>query len=210
MEYRAVGNRCAVNFKSLYLPISDAEALAILEGKGFQPVYFNLVELARLCISSSVYRRGACITEAPAVVDCSSFIKWLYGQKGIWLPRWAIQQFQHGDAVSLDELAAGDVVFTAGRINRYWTNSGDGIGHVGLATGEGTVVHAAGKTSGVMEIAIGDFIGPNRFRGARRYIPAAAVITTWLAPSTCLIETEDDFRWIVLESLPKSTVCPPN
>jgi len=40
--YRAVGNRCAVNFADLNLPISETEALLILEAKGFRKVEVDM------------------------------------------------------------------------------------------------------------------------------------------------------------------------
>src|SRR3989338_8780587 len=103
MEYRAVGNRCAVILNSLRLPHSREETLAILNHKGFTVVEVDIIALARQCIGTSRYRRGARPSEAPAVVDCSSFIKWLYAQRGIWLPRRSIQQRELGEAVNLDE-----------------------------------------------------------------------------------------------------------
>ncbi|KKQ94039.1 MAG: hypothetical protein UT20_C0041G0007, partial [Candidatus Levybacteria bacterium GW2011_GWA1_39_11] len=143
MEYRAVGNRCAVILDSLHLPISHEETLIILNHKGFVLVEVDIIALARQCIGISQYRRGARPSEAPLVVDCSSFIKWLYAQRGIWLPRRSIQQRELGEVVNLDELVAGDVVFISGRIDYYHDDPANGVGHVGIATGYGTVVHAA-------------------------------------------------------------------
>lgn len=114
MQYRAVKNRCAVNLRSLKIPVSEAEALEILQGKEFKVLEVNLITLARQCIKTSIYRRGAKSSEAPIVVDCSSFIKWLYGQRGIWLPRRSIQQKGLGVPVNVDEISAGDVIFVSG------------------------------------------------------------------------------------------------
>ena len=75
MEYRAVGNRCAVILDSLELPTSREETLAILHHKGFALVEVDIIALARQCIGTSQYRRGSRLFEAPAVLDCSSFIK---------------------------------------------------------------------------------------------------------------------------------------
>ena len=86
VEYRAVENRCAVILDSLGLSISREETLTILNRKGFAVVAVNIISLARRCIGTSQYRRGARLSEAPAVFDCSSFTKWLYGKRGIWLP----------------------------------------------------------------------------------------------------------------------------
>lgn len=210
MEYRAVGNRCAVNLDSLCLTISREEILITLAHVGFNLIEVDIVWLARGCIGKSVYLRGARPGEAPAVVDCSSFIKWLYSMRGIWLPRRSIQQYKLGEAVELDQLIAGDIVFISGRIDYYHDDPANGIGHVGIATGEGTIIHAAGKESGVVESSIGDFMnvadGTTKFRGARRYIPKGSEVLTFETPAYREVEIADDLRWIILQSLPQTTV----
>ncbi len=202
MEYRAVGNHCAVILDSLNLPISREEALAILNHKGFMAVEVDIIALARQCIGTSQYRRGAKPSEAPAVVDCSSFVKWLYGMRGIWLPRRSIQQRELGEAVSLDELVAGDVVFVSGWIDYYHNDPANGVGHVGITTGGGTVIHAADKKANVVESSLDKFVGKIKFRGARRYLPKGVEVLTFETPPNREVEIADDIRWIILQSLP--------
>ena len=204
MEYRAVGNRCAVILDSLHLLISREETLAILNHKGFELVEVNIVALARQRIGTSQYRRGARRSEAPAVVDCSSFIKWLYAERGIWLPRRSIQQRELGETVNLDELIAGDVVFVSGRINYYHDDPANGVGHVGIVTGDETVIHAANREAGVVESPLAKFVEKTKFRGARRYIPKDIEVLTFETPVDRAVEIADDIRWIVLQSLPKN------
>jgi len=202
MEYRAVGNRCAVMFDSLDLPISHDETLTILVQNGFGVVEVDIIALARRCIGTSQYRRGAKPSEAPIVVDCSSFMKWLYAQRGIWLPRRSIQQRELGEAINLDDLIAGDVVFVSGKIDYYYNDPTNGVGHVGIATSVGTVIHAANKEFNVVESPLEMFVGKKMFRGARRYIPQKAEVLTLSTPTDREVETADDIRWIVLQSLP--------
>lgn len=202
MEYRAVGNRCAVILNSLRLPISCEETLMILTQKGFKIVEVDIIASARQCIGTSRYRRGARLSEAPTVVDCSSFVKWLHAIRGIWLPRRSIQQRELGEAVNLDELARGDAVFVSGWINYYHDDSTNGVGHEGIATGDGTVIHAADKKANVVETPLDKFIGKTKFRGARRYIPKDVEVLTLETPVDREVEIADDIRWIVLQSLP--------
>jgi len=202
MEYRAVGSRCAVILDSLHLPISREEALAILNHKGFVLVEVDIIALARQCIGTSQYRRGARPSEAPTVVDCSSFIKWLYAQRGIWLPRRSIQQRELGEVVNLDELVTGDVVFISGRIDYYHDDPANGVGHVGIATGYGTVVHAADRKVNVVESPLDKFVGEAKFRGARRYIPQNVEVLTFETPLNREVEVADDIKWIILQQLP--------
>lgn len=203
MEYRAVGNRCAVILSFLHLPISREEALAVLNNKGFTLLEVDIIALARQCIDTSQYRRGAKPSEAPAVVDCSSFIKWLYAQRGIWLPRRSIQQRELGEVVNLDELVAGDVVFISGWIDYYHDDPTDGVGHVGIATGDGTIVHAAGRETNMVESPLDKFISKTKFRGARRYIPQDVEVLTFETPPNREVEVADDIRWIILQQLPR-------
>ena len=203
MEYHAVQNRCAVNLPSLKLPITDIEALVILKSKGFKVLEVDLIALARQCIKSSQYRRGAKPSEAPTVVDCSSFIKYLYGQRGIWLPRRSIQQRELGVPVLFEEVSEGDVVFVSGWIDYYHNDPSDGVGHVGIVTGERTVIHAADKKAHVVESSLESFIGKTKFRGIRRYVPKNQIVLTLETPPDREVEIVDDLRWIVLQSLPK-------
>ncbi|MDP2932544.1 MAG: NlpC/P60 family protein [bacterium] len=206
MEYRAVGNRCAVILDSLRLSVSREETLAILNHEGFVLIKVDIIALARQRIGTSQYRRGARFSEAPTVVDCSSFIKWLYAQRGVWLPRRSIQQREFGEVVNLDELIAGDVVFISGWFDFYHDDPTDGVGHVGIATGDGTVIHAANKKANVVESPLDRFIGKTKFRGARRYTPKGVEVLTFETPAGREVETADDVRWIVLQSFPKRRV----
>jgi hypothetical protein len=201
LKYRAVGNRCAVNFNSLRLPISQGEVLAILVAKGFCLIDADLVALARERVGKAKYRRGASLSEAPEIFDCSSFIKWLYGRRGIWLPRRSIQQREYGEEIKLKDIVAGDVVFVSGAINYYMDDPSDDVGHVGIATQDGTVIHAANKKAGIVENYLENFIGKTKFRGARRYVPLNEQVLTFETPRSRGVEIDDDFRWIVLQAL---------
>ncbi|WKZ24691.1 MAG: NlpC/P60 family protein [Patescibacteria group bacterium] len=203
MKYRAVNNRCAVIIDHLKLPIDREMALSILKNKGFVLIEVDIIELARQCIDRSKYQRGARLCEAPNIVDCSSFIKWLYSQIGIWLPRRSIQQKELGEEISLKDLIAGDVIFTSGYINYYQDNPKKGIGHVGIATGNNTVIHAANKRVGITEVSVSEFINKNKFRGIKRYIPKDSQITILKTPPDREIETSDDIRWVILQTLNK-------
>jgi len=201
MEYRAVANRCAVALDDLHLPISNREIITILESAGFTVVDVNIIALARECIGVSKYRRGARLNEAPGVFDCSSFIKWLYACRGVWLPRRSIQQREIGEIINFGELIAGDVVFVSGYINYYFDNPVDGVGHVGIYTGDGTIIHAANSKIKIVESSIDEFVCDSKLRGARRYIPKDIEVLTLETPIHRDVETADDIKWIVLQSL---------
>lgn len=85
------------------------------------------------------YKLGA---TGPNVFDCSGFVRYVFGQVGISLPRSSTSQSQAGTAVSRDQLKPGDLVF----FKNTWRNNGQ-IDHVAVYLGDGQIVHAI--TSGV-------------------------------------------------------------
>ena len=206
MNYRAVGDLCAVDLEALRLPIPLEEAKRILCRKGFVVRDVDLLGLARSCVGVSTYRRAAKLSEAPSVFDCSGLTKWLYAQRGIWLPRRSIQQREYGEVVSLEEASAGDLIFSSGWINYWRDDPNDGVGHVGVMTEVKTVIHAANKNVGVIESSLSDFASKDSLRGVRRYVPLDRVVLTIETPAHRQIEIADDLRWVILQTLPKRAV----
>jgi cell wall-associated NlpC family hydrolase len=201
MHFRAVADRCAVDMRQLRLPVSDALALQILESAGFSLLEVDVVQVAWELLGNS-YRRGARLSEAPDVFDCSSFIKYVYGMRGIWLPRRSIQQRRCGINVGIEEVLGGDLIFCSGHIDYFDSDPDDGVGHVGIATDAGTVIHAANRHLGVVEVPRQAFLGqPEHFRGAKRIVPRTARIVTLQAPQGRELEISDDIRWIVLQQM---------
>ena len=203
MHFQAVGGRCALHLPSLELLIDDDEALKILEGLGYRRVDVDFVALARQQIGSAEYRRGARSHEAPVVFDCSSFTKWLYGRRGIRIPRYSIQQYEACHSLSSDPFLAGDLAFRTGFHSWYRHNPSVGIGHVGLVTSDQTVVHAADGKRGVIEEPLSVWQGWEGFRGVRRLVPSGIRLLTIECPSDAEIETSDDIRWKILQHLPR-------
>lgn len=202
-EYRAIGNRCAVDFSKLdHFGVTYAQKYIIqfLQDSGFRILEINMIELAREYVGKAKYKRGARISEAPYTFDCSSLTKWLYGQIGIWLPRRSIQQVMLGEEISLNNVCTGDLVFTSGNINYFKSHPGDiSIGHVGIATGDGTVIHAANKQYGICETAIESFIQKNEYvEIVRRYISGRTV--TLEIPEGRDVESSDDINWIIRQN----------
>ncbi len=198
MIHRAVGGRIAVDVPELELPFTENVVVEKLGALGFEPIKIDLIDLARLCIGHSTHRRGARPHEAPAVVDCSSLVKWLFGEYGVWLPRRTIQQRELGHEVS-ECFEAGDVVFRSSRQN--WFRNHErcaGTGHVGIYLGDRRIIHAANTKKGVVEDSLEDFLGnePGSFRGARRYIGPETLV--FKIPKNIDVETSDDLRWILL------------
>jgi peptidoglycan DL-endopeptidase CwlO len=72
--------------------------------------------------------------------DCSGFSMYVFAQVGVSLPHHAASQYGYGTPVPFDQIAAGDLVFFSG------------LGHMGIAIGNGQYIHAP-HTGAVVSIA---------------------------------------------------------
>ena len=68
-------------------------------------------------------------------IDCSGLVQVVYKVLGIVLPRDASQQQKMGKSVKITDLFEGDLVFF---------DKNERIGHVGIALGNGKVIHSHG------------------------------------------------------------------
>lgn len=93
-----------------------------------------------------------------AGLDCSAFTSLAYRDFGISLPRTAAAQYGYGAPVS-GAPAAGDLLF--------WSEDGTSITHVGLAVGDGNVIHASSYYMQVTTTPMDHIPG---YVGARRVI----------------------------------------
>lgn len=205
MIYRAAGPRCALDLTDVSSTLSPKEVRKVLEEAGCVFSKVDVVALARQYVGVSRFTIRPRFDEAPEKVNCSTFTKWIYAQKGIWLPRRAIQQRDVGVRVDEADLMAGDLVFWTGIGNYYRTNPKDGVGHVGIYTDAGTLIHAtnARRTNGVYETPFAELAAYRTFRGAIRLVPKGTNLFTVTAPAAWEIESSDDFRWILLNILKK-------
>lgn len=97
-----------------------------------------------------------------AGIDCSAFVKYLYGKIGIDLPRTAAQQVSVGKAITkLEDLQAGDRLY-------FWSKSRGKIGHTGIYLGNGYFSHSSSTRGGVATDYLGDPKWRNILVAARR------------------------------------------
>jgi cell wall-associated NlpC family hydrolase len=110
-----------------------------------------------LALRGAPYRNGG---DDPAGFDCSGFVKYVFDQHGLALPRETRQQFDAGDQVDPSNLAPGDLVF--------FTTVAPGASHVGIAVGGDQFVHAPSTTGVVRVEHLSAPYWASRFFGARR------------------------------------------
>lgn len=205
MWYFTAKGRCVINISQIGLSINRSRVLSLLGEEGFAPLDINILDLARSCLGAS-FKRGADLAQAPHCFDCSGFTKWLFAQKGIWLPRLSVQQREYGRRygrrVGLRELVPCDLIFTLGNWNWIYDDVSDEVGHVGMATSGEMVIHAT--NGGVIECSLEAFLeDPCYFRAAYRILPLASDVVTLQIPDGYSIESSDDVRCLLLKRLGK-------
>ncbi|MBK4137587.1 endopeptidase [Corynebacterium macginleyi] len=94
------------------------------------------LEAARSVIGSP-YVYGAA---GPSAFDCSGLTSWAYAQAGVQIPRTSQAQAAGGTPVPLDQLQPGDII-------SYYS----GASHVGIYTGNGTIIDALNSGIPVQE-----------------------------------------------------------
>lgn len=109
--------------------------------------------------TGTAYRAGGATPEG---FDCSGFVQFLYRHAGVALPRTAEAQFDSGRKVRDREITAGDLVF--------FRTDGRRVSHVGIATGDGSFIHAPNARSRVRTDRLDAAYWSDRYAGARRIL----------------------------------------
>lgn len=108
------------------------------------------------------YRYGG--TSPETGFDCSGFVRWVYGQFDVKLPRRSGDMMAVGTAVDRKNLKPGDLVF----FGRKKT-----VTHVGIYSGDGKYIHSPRTGKPVQESDLDDRGRGEYYVGARRLLPAA-------------------------------------
>ena len=113
-----------------------------------------------LSLRGAPYRDGG---SDPAGFDCSGFVRYVFGQNGVQVPRTVSAQWRAGREVPAGmQLAPGDLVF--------FSTVNPGASHVGISIGGDEFVHAP---SGAGQVRVERISAPywaTRFVGARRVL----------------------------------------
>ncbi len=95
-------------------------------------------------------------------IDCSAYVKKVYGLLGIDLPRTAREQFSEGEEIDKDELSIGDLVF--------FRTYASFPSHVGIYLGNNLFIHASSKGKKVKVDNLDTPYFVKRFIGAKRLL----------------------------------------
>lgn len=118
----------------------------------------ELAGVARSLIGAPYLNGGT----TPEGFDCSGFVRYVFGEAGITVPRSVRDLGTTGERVERDRLRPGDVVFFA--------IDGHTVSHVGIAVSADTFVHAPSSGGRVREESLNVDYWRTRFAEARRFI----------------------------------------
>jgi len=90
-----------------------------------------------LALRGTPYQFGG--VEPASGFDCSGFVRYVFLQHAVQLPRTVTEQFLVGQDVGVEGIAPGDLIF--------FSTVAPGASHVGIALDVGTFVHAPGSGS---------------------------------------------------------------
>jgi len=133
LEVRTITNEIGfISAKPLYSDYSSASLAALQADK--------LLEFGAQYLGTP-YEFGASADQTDTF-DCSSFVRHVFKETlAVELPRVSYNQAKEGEAVDLNNMRKGDLLFFSAR--------GLEIGHVGIYAGEGRILHTFSKEKGV-------------------------------------------------------------
>lgn len=135
-----------------------------LLGKSMPEVSRGSNYVSRRVISESMNYLGVPYVfggTSPSGFDCSGYVRFVFAQAGISLPRTADAQYEVGYAVSTDELRPGDLVF--------FSTYEAGPSHVGIYLGDGNFINASSSRGVSVASIYGGYWG-SCYIGARRVL----------------------------------------
>jgi cell wall-associated NlpC family hydrolase len=143
---QAVGQAAAVDSSAASPGVAGTPASSYGR-KAAKALEFARAQIGRPCVWGAT---------GPDSYDCSSLTQAAWRAAGVALPRAAFEQAVSGTPVELADLRPGDLVFFYSEVN-----------HVGLCSGNGTMVHAPSPGASIREESI-FFAGPQAIHSAIR------------------------------------------
>jgi cell wall-associated NlpC family hydrolase len=110
-----------------------------------------------LSLRGAPYKNGGI---SPDGFDCSGFVRYVYQQHGVAMPREVREQFKVGKQVDRGQLEPGDLVF--------FSTVAPGASHVGIVIGGDQFVHAPSERGVVRVESLSQQYWGSRYIGAKR------------------------------------------
>jgi len=125
---------------------------------GTSPIAYSIAGTA-LSLRGAPYRNGG---SDPSGFDCSGFVRYVFSQHGVTMPRTVTELYRAGRQISETQVEPGDLVF--------FSTVSPGASHVGIAIGGDQFVHAPSSTGEVRMERLSAPYWATRFVGARRVL----------------------------------------
>ena len=133
-----------------------------LLGKNMSEVSCGSNYISRRVIADSMQYLGVPYVfggTTPSGFDCSGYVRYVFANAGVYLPRMADEQFEVGTPVSTSELIPGDLVF--------FSTYTYGASHVGIYIGDGNFINASSSRGVAIDSLYSSYWG-SCYIGARR------------------------------------------
>ena len=144
--------------------IAHEMAAAKKAGKTY---HMSAIDRKKLLEDAKFFKGGKYVWggTSPKGFDCSGYVQYLYKKHHVNLPRTAWAQSKKGEAVSLQELKKGDLLF-------FLTDKKRGIPvtHVGIYIGNGKFIHAASRKKGIIISPVDHGYYAKKLVSARRVV----------------------------------------
>lgn len=144
----------ATDFVDVRYALPQAIKFSPLEEKANQQASLRtqIVNYALQFLGNPYVWGGTSLTKG---ADCSGFTMSVYSHFGIGLPHYSGAQSNMGKAVKSGEMKPGDLLF--------YSSSGGAVNHVAMYIGNGQIVHAASRRTGI-KISTWNYRAPVRIR----------------------------------------------
>lgn len=120
----------------------------------------ELIDYAKSYLGSP-YRYGG---NNPSGIDCSGFVKNVYGKFGVKLPRTARQQYTTGKDIDRGDLSTGDLIF-------FGRGRSRDPSHVGIFLEDDKFIHSSARKNGGVRIdSLGDNFYRHSYLGGRKLV----------------------------------------
>lgn len=144
------------------------QAATVEETTGVRPDITQEIMISALSLTGIKYKYGGSSPETG--FDCSGFVRYVFQQAAsLTLPHGARALSRLGQAVSMDQLMPGDLVF--------FNTLKSAFSHVGIYLGNRRFIHAPSSGGGIHVVNMDDAYWAQRFNGARRMESSAALAT---------------------------------